>query len=136
MADGVRYETGENIATITLDHPPVNALTTGMLDRITAHLKIAAADDQVRCVIVASAVSKRFCAGLDLSVVVGDDAAGVRRVLEKLYLELFEAQRDLGKPSIAAVDGAARGGGMTMAISCDVILASDAATFGYPEIDL
>jgi enoyl-CoA hydratase len=49
---------------------------------------------------------------------------------------LADAQYNLGKPSIAAVGGAARGGGMTLAISCDVLLAGRSASFGYPEIDL
>ena len=57
-------------------------------------------------------------------------------MVHALYVELFEAQYQLGKPSIAAVNGAARGGGMTLAVSCDVVLAGASATFGYPEIDL
>ena len=56
-------------------------------------------------------------------------------LLQELYVRLYDTQYNLGKPSIAAVGGAARGGGMTMAISCDVILAGRSATFGYPEID-
>jgi enoyl-CoA hydratase len=51
-------------------------------------------------------------------------------------VELADAQYNLGKPSIAAVGGSARGGGMTLAISCDVLLAGRSASFGYPEIDL
>jgi enoyl-CoA hydratase/carnithine racemase len=51
-------------------------------------------------------------------------------------VELADAQYNLGKPSIAAVGGSARGGGMTLAISCDVLLAGQSASFGYPEIDL
>src|SRR5207247_6880711 len=62
--------------------------------------------------------------------------ADVRGLLDKLYVELAEVQYNLGKPSIAAVGGAARGGGMTLAISCDVLIAGESATFGYPEIDL
>src|SRR5262249_15666265 len=54
----------------------------------------------------------------------------------ELYVGLYDAQAQLGKPSIAAVNGAARGGGMTLAVSCDVILAAASAAFGYPEIDL
>ena len=56
-------------------------------------------------------------------------------LVDKLYRQMTDAQYALGKPSIAAVTGTARGGGMTMSISCDVIIASDSATFGYPEID-
>lgn len=55
---------------------------------------------------------------------------------QDLYINLYDAQHNLGKPSIAVVNGTARGGGMTLAISCDIIVASEDATLGYPEIDL
>jgi len=73
---------------------------------------------------------------LDLGTMLGKSATEMRRLLDKLYVELADAQYDLGKPSIAAVGGSARGGGMTLAISCDVLLAGRSASFGYPEIDL
>lgn len=57
-------------------------------------------------------------------------------MLKSLYIDLYDAQYKLGKPSIAAVDGAARGGGMTIGVSCDVVIASEQATFGYPEIEV
>ena len=60
----------------------------------------------------------------------------IREFLQALYIDLYDAQYNLGKPSIAAVGGAARGGGMTIAVSCDVILAGESASFGYPEIDV
>ena len=60
----------------------------------------------------------------------------VRKFLELLYIELWDTQYNMNKPTIAVIDGAARGGGMTLAISCDIIIASDKASFGYPEIDL
>src|ERR1700737_1582072 len=95
-----------------------------------------AADDNIRAVVLASAVPRRFSAGLDLNLVLGKSKTQVRSLLDKLYLELSDPQYHLNKPSIAAVAGAARGGGMTLAISCDVLVAGASATFGYPEIDL
>ena len=54
--------------------------------------------------------------------------------MDKLYARLSDAQQALGKPSIAVVNGAARGGGMTLAVVCDVVIAGASATFGYHEI--
>jgi enoyl-CoA hydratase len=132
----VRYEVADAIAHIVLDRPPVNALSLEMVRGVVAALRRAAADDKVRAVILASAIAKRFSAGLDLSVLVGKSAEAVREFPQELYVGLHDAQYHLGKPSLAAVGGAARGGGMTLAISCDVILAGESATFGYPEIDV
>jgi enoyl-CoA hydratase len=130
------YAVSERIAEISLARPPVNALSLPLLDAIIAALRRATADDGVRAVILTSAVPGRFSAGLDLDLILGRSGPEVRRFLDKLYGELAEVQFSLGKPSIAAVNGAARGGGMTLAISCDVLLAARGATFGYPEIDL
>ena len=134
--DFVRYETANRIARITLARPPVNALSLAMIEAVAGHLRRAADDQSVRAVVLASAVPKIFCAGLDLKALHGKSMEEVRTLLQALYVELHDAQYGLGKPSIAAIAGAARGGGMTMAISCDVLLASKSATFGYPEIDV
>jgi enoyl-CoA hydratase len=133
---GVSYAVCDRIARITLNRPPVNALTLEMIRGIVAALRRAAADDGVRAVVLDSALPRRFCAGLQLDLLLGQSGEAIRALLQALYLDLHDAQRGLGKPSIAAVGGAARGGGMTLAISCDVILAGAGATFGYPEIDI
>jgi enoyl-CoA hydratase len=130
------YAVSEKVAEISLKRPPVNALSLPLLEALIEALRRASADEQVRAVILTSAVPGRFSAGLDLDLILGKSGQEVRRFLDKLYVELADVQSDLGKPSIAAVNGAARGGGMTLAISCDVILAARSATFGYPEIDL
>ena len=133
---GVAYAVSDRIARITLNRPPVNALTLDMIRGVVAALRRAAADDAVRVVILTSAMPRRFCAGLDLDLLLEADNEKIRALLQALYLDLHDIQRALGKPSIAAVGGAARGGGVTLAISCDVIIAAGSATFGYPEIDI
>jgi enoyl-CoA hydratase len=133
---GVDYAVSGHVAEICLNRPPVNALTLDMLEQLVAALRRAGADEKVRAVLLASAVPSRFSAGLDLRGVLGKSPGEVRALLDKLYVELADTQYALGKPSIAVVNGAARGGGMTLAISCDVIIAGESATFGYPEIDL
>ncbi len=132
----VRTTVEDHIATIAIDRPPVNALTRELIVEIISALRQAGEDNDVRAVILTSALSRVFCAGLDLSVVSGGDGLVMRGFLEKLYMELYDVQYRLGKPSIAAVNGAARAGGMTLAVSCDMIVAGESASFGYPEIDV
>lgn len=132
----VRYHVHDGIAEIAMAHAPVNALTVPMLDALLAAFERAAADDAVRAVILASEVPGRFCAGLDLKQFAEQDGEGVRALLERLYTRFTDLQYRLGKPSIAAVDGTARGGGMTLAISCDLIVVGRSADLGYPEIDV
>jgi enoyl-CoA hydratase len=134
--EDLHYDVSDQIAEITLARLPVNALSLSLLEQLLAAFGRAAADDNVRAVVLTSAVPGRFSAGLDLGMMIGKSPVEVRRLLDKLYVELADAQYNLGKPSIAAVGGAARGGGMTLAISCDVLVAGRSTTFGYPEIDL
>lgn len=132
----VVYEVEQHVAHIILQRPPVNAFSLEFLDDILQALAQARHDDNVRAVVIRSRIPGMFCAGLDLDILLGQPMEQIRRFLEKLYIELWDAQYQLGKPSIASINGAARGGGMTLAISCDMIVASDKASFGYPELDL
>jgi enoyl-CoA hydratase/carnithine racemase len=113
----------------------VNAISIELVDSVLDAFRAAGADPAVRVVVLASA-HKVFCAGLDLDIVRGKRAMEMKGFLERLYFGLNDVQYRLGKPSIAAIDGAARAGGMTMAVSCDMVIAGDKATFGYPEIDV
>jgi enoyl-CoA hydratase/carnithine racemase len=128
------YAVRGRVAEITLNRPPVNALNMLVIEELIAALRRAGDDDEVRAVIVTSALDNAFCAGLDLDVVRGRSGLDMRRFLKKLYIELYDVQYALGKPTIAAVRGAARAGGMTVAVSCDMIVAGEGATFGYPEV--
>lgn len=132
----VLYEVRDNVAEITLNNPPVNALTESMIDNVLDAYARAASDSDVRAVILASSTEGQFCAGLNLAILSEGSAADARAMLERLYIRMTDLQFSLGKPSIAAVAGPARAGGMTMAISCDMIVAARSASFGYPEIDV
>src|ERR1700716_4668283 len=106
-----------------------------LIDALLAALAEARDDETGRAVIIASA-QKVFCAGLDLDIVRGKPGIETKKFLEKLYFALNDTQYRMGKPTIAAIAGAGRAGGMTIAISCDMIICGDASTFGYPEIDV
>src|SRR5690349_8024689 len=131
----VRYSIPGGVAELMLDRAPVNALSMPLIDVLLSGLARARDDETVRAVIIGSA-HKVFCAGLDLDLVRGKPALETKKFLEKLYFALNDMQYRMGKPTIAAVDGPVRAGGMTIAISCDMIIAGEAATFGYPEIDV
>lgn len=132
----VRYAVKDRVARITLDRPPANGLDIPMVEGLIAAYCRAAADDGVGAVILDSAVPRRFCGGFALDLAKGISPLELRRFLDRLYLELFDVQHRLGKPSIAAVGGAARGAGVTLAIASDMILAAEEATFAYSEIDV
>jgi len=132
----VDYAVSGAIARISLNRPPVNALSLETIRAVVAAFRRAGEDRSVRAVLLTSALARRFSAGLDLDILLGKSVEEMRPFVQELYVNLYDAQYNLGKPSIAVVGGAARGGGMTMAVSCDVVLAGDSATFGYPEIDV
>ena len=120
----------DQIAIISLNRPPVNALSKRLLEELITALESLRQDDNVRVIIITSALEKVFCAGLDLEIIRGTTGLELRDFLEKLYVELYQLQHRLGKPTIAAVRGAARAGGMTIAVSCDMIIAGQNTTFG------
>ena len=132
----VDYEVRDNVAEILLNHEPVNALDESVIEHLLAAFQRAGEDKTARAVILGSAIPKRFCAGLNLDAFRSGSPSQIHSLVEKLYVQVCDAQFKLGKPSIAAISGAARGAGMTLAISCDLIVAADTSTFGYPEIDV
>lgn len=129
----VTYEAAGPIAVVSLAKPDLNTLDLATIDGVIDALKQADGDDGIRAVVVTSALEKAFCAGLDLGLVLDGGAAVMRELLQRLYIDLFDVQHHLGKPSIAAVNGVARGGGMTLALSCDVVVAADNASSAIPN---
>jgi len=132
----VDYAVADRIATIAMNRPPVNAIDHPMIDAIHARLREADADETVRAIIITSALPGMFCGGMDLRMVAAGDAMDLRRFVYKFYLDTMNIQYALGKPTIVAVNGPARGAGMTLSITSDVILAADDIDLGYPEINI
>lgn len=130
------YELRDGVAEISFNNAPVNSITDAFMDALFDALERARCDTEVRAVILSSAIPGRFCGGLDLPSFLRGTPAEAHRIVGKIYAELSEVQSRLGKPSIAAINGAARGAGMSIAITCDIIIAADHATFGYPELDV
>ena len=129
----VLYERRENIGIITLNRPHrLNAINLNLLEELIARLDGARHDAEVACVILTGA-GRGFCAGEDLK----DTSAG--KTFDVWVQEvdaLQEVQRvvmRLGKPLIAAVRGAAVGGGCEFAMACDIRIAAQDALFGFPE---
>ena len=130
------YQLDGYVATLTLNVPPVNALTRTLNDELTLALDRISEMDTVRAVILTGA-GKVFCAGADLkgrAEVIkgpGDLPAHSRRTRE-----CFHAIRECAKPVVCAINGAALGSGLAMAASSDILIASEKASLGLPEVDV
>jgi E-phenylitaconyl-CoA hydratase len=132
------------VTTITLDRPEkLNALDVEHLFELRAHLSKASADPEVSVIVLTGSGTKSFCVGADLTASRGEEA-GVAEVfgydLESsgqrgLYIRLLDlGGLNLRKPVIAGVNGYCLGGGLELALQCDIIVASETASFGLPEV--
>ena len=127
----VHVTIASGLARITLDRPPVNVLTTAMMRDLAAALRRVAADDAVRVVRI-DAAGKTFSAGVD----VGDHLGDLLPSMMAALADLFVAFANVPQPVVAVVQGAALGGGLELMLGCDLVVASEKATFGQPEIKL
>lgn len=133
----VRCEVQSGVATVTLDNPPLNVVFRGLTLALGQVLDALAADASVRAVVVTGAGKRAFCAGSDIAEFEPLLAPG-RIVPGKLALqhEVFARLDDFPKPTVAAINGLACGGGLEIAVCCDLLVADEAARFALPEIKL
>jgi enoyl-CoA hydratase len=134
--DRVEYVVQGRVAMIAMNRAPVNAIDHPMIDAIHTAMRRADADKAVRAVVLTSALPGMFCGGMDLKMVAAGDAMDLRHFVTKFYIGTMNIQYEMTKPTIVAINGPARGAGMTLAITSDVVLAADDIDLGYPEIDV
>lgn len=135
--DTLRYEVAEAVATIALDQPDTrNALSDALLGELTAALVAARDDDRVRVVVLASTHATVFSSGGDLAGFGAGMPLAERHAANGRFPRLFTLIGQLGKPVICAAGGHVLAGALGLALACDLVIASERATFGTPEIDV
>ena len=139
MAEYVKVEVDGRVAIVTLDHPPVNALSSKLLEELEDEYDRLDRDDEVRAIVLRGEGEKAFVAGADITEFPAmreqiEEAAetGSARGIQKLA-----ARMDAGRtPVIAAIHGYCLGGGLELAMACDIRIAAEDAQLGQPEIKL
>jgi len=132
----VKVAAEEGIAVVTIDRPPVNALSRQVVEELDRCLEALKTDPAVKVVILTGGGSFAFVAGADIKEIAnlrsGQEATAVAAQGQSVIMKL---QR-LGKPVIAAINGVCLGGGNELAMACHLRIAGDRARFGQPEINL
>jgi len=130
----LHLEVSEGIATITIDNPKANALSTAVIEELSEAFKQVKRNPDVNAVILTGA-GRMFVAGADISELNKLDTLGAMRYARKGQ-HLMSRIENLPKPVVAAVNGFALGGGCEISMACTLRIASDAAKFGQPEVKL
>jgi enoyl-CoA hydratase/carnithine racemase len=136
--DTVRYDVADGgVATIALDQPETrNALSDALLDDLLAAFTAAREDPAVRCVVLASTHAKVFSSGGNLSGFAADAPLVHKHLATDRFPRLFRLIGELGKPTLCAANGHVVAGALGLALACDLIVASEKATFSTPEINV
>ena len=124
-------EVQDGVATVTMNRPPLNVLHNPMMDEFNRLLETTLADKNLAALVL-RATGKAFSAGVDVSDHSADKVGDMIRLFHGIFRKL--ASTDV--LTIAAVEGAALGGGCELACFCDIVLASERAKFGQPEVQV
>jgi enoyl-CoA hydratase len=127
----ILYEVDGPLAVVTINRADKhNAISLATLDEMQDAVRRAAADEAVRVIAITGAGGRAFASGSDLSEVVNRD---LRKALEPIVQGLAEQLERTPKPTIAAIDGICMGGGLEVALGCDLRVATPRSRFGTPE---
>jgi len=131
------YDRSDGVATVTLNQPQTrNALSNELLGELVAAFEAARDDQEVRCVVLTSSHERVFSSGANLAGFAADVPLVHRHFGTGRFPELFRLIGELGKPTICAANGHVLAGALGIALACDLIVATEEATFGTPEINV
>jgi enoyl-CoA hydratase len=131
------FDVSDGVATVTLNRPEQrNALSGQLLTELVDATRRIRDDSEVKAMVLTGAGDKVFCAGADLGGFAADVPLVQKHFASDLFLEFFRLMPRLGKPSLCAANGHVLAGGMGLALSCDLVIAKEGATFGTPEINV
>ena len=129
--NSIEFHPGPRVASVVLNRPPLNIITLEMLDELKAALD-EADELQVQIVVLSGKDGRGFSAGVEVRDHFADKAASMLARFHDIVLRIRESDFI----SIAAIHGPTLGGGAELALGCDLVIAADDATIGFPEIDL
>jgi cyclohexa-1,5-dienecarbonyl-CoA hydratase len=127
----IQTELKEGVATLTLNRPPLNVLNIEMMEEVNTYFESLLKEKALKLLVI-QAAGKAFSAGVDVGEHLGDLVFKMIEVFHKMF-RLMDA---LKVPSIAVVNGSALGGGCELALYCDLVIATEKAKFGQPEIQV
>ena len=125
----LKFEMADGVARITLNRPKFNMMNIDMMNELNGRLEVLLKDQNLKCVVI-YAEGKHFCTGVE----VADHKPDKVDDMIATFNRIFELTEQLEVPIVAVVQGYCLGGGMELAIACDVIVAAKGALFGQPEI--
>ncbi|MEW5783665.1 MAG: enoyl-CoA hydratase-related protein [Bacillota bacterium] len=135
MAELVQLAREDRLVVVTINHPPVNALNKQVMAELESVFEKLAGDTTVGAVIITGAGEKAFVAGADISEFPTLNSANGEKLSRRGQL-IFQQIADFHAPVIAAVNGFALGGGLELALACDIRVVSENAKVGVPEVTL
>ena len=136
-SDPVLYDLADGVATITLNQPDTrNALSPELLLGLIDAFQRAQDDPGARCVVLCSSHERTFSSGASLGGFAGDLSLVEKHFGSERFVDLFKLIGSLTVPTLCAVRGHVLAGALGIALACDLILASETATFGTPEINV
>jgi enoyl-CoA hydratase/carnithine racemase len=133
----IRTEIEDKVATLTIDHPPVNSFNTEVMDELGEAVDELLTDDGVKVIVITGGGTNAFVAGADIAEIkkLLEQPSGLKTAAEAGHT-LFTKIEQATKPIIAAIDGFCLGGGLELAMACHMRICSDRTRLGQPEINL